>query len=264
MRFRTFQLPVQRLAGIPLVQASLQDAARELCRIAKIPDRSHGFSFHLVNAYTIALAHKDQRYADLLTSSSANFPDGRPLTWWKLHNGRRLQQIRGPQLFEEVMQIGRESDVRHYLLGSSDETLAKLEASLRARYSGIKIVGRFSPPFRKMTDSETCHQDKTIVDSSAEIVWVGLGTPKQDWEVARIAETLPVLAIAVGAAFDFSAGTKHMAPDWISKIGLEWLFRLASEPKRLWRRYLIGNFVFLWSVFTHRTDQLTDVEKSGP
>jgi len=262
MRSQDFRLPVQELAGIPVVQASPQDATQELCRIAKIPNRSRGFSFHLVNAYSIALAHKDPRYAHLLANSSANFPDGRPLTWWKLRNGRRLQQVRGPQLFEDVMHSGQESDVRHYLLGASEETLAQLEANLRARYSGVNIVGRFSPPFRKMTTDEIRLQDESIVDSSADIVWVGLGTPKQDWEVERIARSLPVLAIAVGAAFDFSAGTKRTAPEWVSRLGLEWFFRLMSEPRRLWKRYLIGNAVFLWSVLTHRSNQIGEAGES--
>ncbi|MDQ0031446.1 WecB/TagA/CpsF family glycosyltransferase [Arthrobacter bambusae] len=253
MRSQAFQLPAQELAGVPLVQASLRDATEELCRLAKVQGRPRGFSFHLVNAYTVALAHRDDRYAKLLATSTANFPDGKPLTWWKPRSGKRLQQVRGPRLFEEVMNVGRESDVRHFLLGATEETLSQLEASLQARHPGVNIVGSFSPPFRTMTQDEIRHQDKAIADSSAEIVWVGLGTPKQDWEVERIASELPVLAVAVGAAFDFSAGTKRRAPEWISKLGFEWLFRLLSEPRRLWRRYLIGNLVFLWAVARHRS-----------
>ncbi|GAA5193163.1 hypothetical protein GCM10023346_17170 [Arthrobacter gyeryongensis] len=143
------------------------------------------------------------------------------------------------------MDIGRNSNVKHFLLGSTNDTLRKLNEELTSRYPGIEIVGQLSPPFRDQSPSELAAQDKFISDSEAQIVWVGLGTPKQDFEVLRLANRLPVVAVAVGAAFDFVAGTKKEAPVWIRKIGFEWLFRLLSEPRRLWRRYLFGNFEFL-------------------
>lgn len=226
-----------------------------MCRMAKSDKGSSGLTFHLVNAYTMALAHSDPAYADLLREATANFPDGKPLTWWKVQGGTRLSQIRGPQLFDDVMDMGRALDVRHYLLGSSDETLSLLASNLRQRHPGVNIVGMFSPPFRPMTPEEFQAQDEAISNAGAEIVWVGLGTPKQDWEVERIAAKLPVLSVAVGAAFDFSAGTKRTAPEWVSKLGLEWAFRFMTEPRRLWKRYLVGNAVFLWSVVSYRIRQ---------
>jgi N-acetylglucosaminyldiphosphoundecaprenol N-acetyl-beta-D-mannosaminyltransferase len=246
-----FALPSRDLAGIPLVQCEPTDAARELCRLAEAESRSHGLSFHLVNAYTVSLTSKDANYRELIKSATARFPDGKPLTWWKLDQGQRLNQIRGPQLFEKVMDLGREAGIKHYLLGATEETLSLLEATLKERYPGVDIVGSFSPPFRKMTSQEVDAQDQDIQDSGADIVWVGLGTPKQDWEVARLANRLPILSLAVGAAFDFSAGTKREAPAWMSALTLEWLFRLLSEPRRLWKRYLFGNLVFLWTVLGH-------------
>ncbi|MDP9889822.1 exopolysaccharide biosynthesis WecB/TagA/CpsF family protein [Pseudarthrobacter enclensis] len=105
-----------------------------------------------------------------------------------------------------------------------------------------------SPPFSAMSPREYESQDRRIEDTNPDIVWVGLGTPKQDFEAQRLATAGNFFAVAVGAAFDFSAGTKKEAPRWITALGFEWLFRLAAEPKRLWRRYLIGNFVFLYSV----------------
>lgn len=251
-----FSLPTKNLAGTSLVYASPDAAAGELCRLAKSATKgSRRLSFHLVNAYTLALAYQDKAYARLLRNAKANFPDGKPLTWWRLEGGARLQQIRGPQLFDDVMSMGRATNVRHFLLGSSEETLALLTSNLRRRHPGVNIVGTYSPPYRKMTDAEIQLQDDQIVNSGAEIVWVGLGTPKQDWEVERLAEHLGVVAVAVGAAFDFSAGTKRPAPEWMSKLGLEWLFRLMSEPRRLWKRYLIGNTVFVWSIIRHHLNQ---------
>jgi len=165
-------------------------------------------------------------------------------------SGRQLWQVRGPSLFGNVIDLGRDLSITHFLLGATDETLEKLTFELKMRYPGIQIVGQLSPPFRDVTPTEIAAQDKIISDSNAQIVWVGLGTPKQDFEVLRLANSLPVVAIAVGAAFDFVAGTKNEAPQWMTKIGLEWLFRLVSEPRRLWRRYLFGNIEFLWAVLT--------------
>lgn len=107
------------------------------------------------------------------------------------------------------------------------------------------LAGAESPPFRDLTDDERREQDDRIQASRADIVWVGLGTPKQDFEAERLAEALPLLAAAVGAAFDFTAGTVKPAPAWMQRSGLEWAHRLASEPRQLWRRYLIGNARFV-------------------
>lgn len=234
------------------MHASPETAAREVCRLATCIKELGGRAFHLVNAYTISLAAREPGYAELLDSSTANFPDGKPLTWWKHADMTRLQQVRGPQLFENVIDMGRPSNIRHYLLGSSPETLTLLQRELRRRFPGVAIVGAYSPPFRKLSEEELARQDAAILESGADIVWVGLGTPKQDWEVSRLASALPVVSIAVGAAFDFSAGTKKTAPELLSKLGLEWFFRFLTEPRRLWKRYLIGNVVFLRSVICHR------------
>ena len=114
------------------------------------------------------------------------------------------------------------------------------------------MVAAESPPFRPLTAAEVAAQDQRIRQSGAELVWVGLGTPKQDHEVARLAAELPVVALAVGAAFDFLAGTKPQAPLWMQRSGTEWAFRLASEPKRLTRRYLWGNPRFLQAALRDR------------
>jgi N-acetylglucosaminyldiphosphoundecaprenol N-acetyl-beta-D-mannosaminyltransferase len=156
-----------------------------------------------------------------------------------------LRQIRGPQLFLDVFDAGRDHAVSHYLLGSTPEVLQKLEANLRTLYPGVNISGSESPPFRKLTSAERRAQDERILQSGAEIVWVGLGTPKQDFEVQRLADVLPVVSIAIGAAFDFTAGTLQQAPEWMTRTGLEWGFRFMKEPRRLWRRYVFGNVRFL-------------------
>lgn len=147
---------------------------------------------------------------------------------------------------------GRSLGLRHFLLGNTDEVLASLRAELERRYPGVSIVGTHRSYFRPLTDDELAAQDADIVAADPDIIWVGLGTPLQDVETRRIAEHLGKVAIGVGVAFDFIAGTKPVAPEWMTRVGLEWVFRLASEPRRLWKRYLIGNFVFLRAALRRR------------
>lgn len=201
---------------------------------------------HLVNAYTVALADADPAYSELLNQGLL-LPDGKPLSWVSRIRGDRpyLRQTRGPSLFELVFDRGRVHDLTHFLLGSTPEVLAQLVPNLERRFTGVRIVGAESPPFRTLSEAEMLEQDNRIRQSKADVVWVGLGTPKQDLEAARLARSLGVAAIAVGAAFDFTAGTARTAPRWMTAVGLEWLFRLLSEPRRLWRRYLFGNVRFM-------------------
>lgn len=230
-----------RIGDVPLRVASLESAVDQVLYLANSRNR---VSVHLVNSYTVALAAKDPDYRSILKSDLAvNFPDGKPLAIVSRFLGEELEQVRGPSLFELTMQRSQKTNIGHFLLGASEATLSKLEASLFSRYPDVKIVGSYSPPFRPMTHSEVEAQDAAILDSGAHVVWVGLGTPKQDYEAQRLAEK-GFLAVAVGAAFDFSAGTKPIAPPWMQTAGLEWLHRLASEPRRLWYRYLWGNTSF--------------------
>jgi N-acetylglucosaminyldiphosphoundecaprenol N-acetyl-beta-D-mannosaminyltransferase len=217
-----------------------------ICEVAR--NRGDGADIHLLNAYSVALAEQNVDYRKCLLTATTNFPDGKPLSLFTRWTSSPLKQVRGPRLFENVMDEGRGRGVRHFLLGSTPETLEKLKNALEHRYPGVQIVGVMSPPFRELTAAEIVDQDAKIADTKPDIVWVGLGTPKQDFEAQRLARSGRFMAVAVGAAFDFSAGTKREAPNWMSAVGVEWLFRFASEPRRLWRRYLIGNVVFIYSV----------------
>lgn len=226
-------------------------AAVFVSRLAKsVGQIGSGFHVHLANAYTVALADKEPTFRSVLGGGAINFADGKPIALISrvLHNKPSLHQVRGPELFENVMSHGRADGVKHFLLGSTPAVLEALESALLSRYVGLDIVGKESPPFRALSAEESAEQDRRIRESGAEIVWVGLGTPKQDVEAKRLAEQMPIVAVAVGAAFDFSAGTLAVAPLWVRKVGLEWLHRLAMEPRRLWRRYFFGNARFVLSV----------------
>jgi N-acetylglucosaminyldiphosphoundecaprenol N-acetyl-beta-D-mannosaminyltransferase len=177
------------------------------------------------------------------------FTDGVPVAWV----GKRAypglasswDRVYGPDVMEAVLDASGPDGPRHYLLGGSPEMLAVLRSVVAERWPSAVVVGAESPPFRALSAEEVAAQDSRIRDSGATIVWVGLGTPKQDWEVARLAGSVPVVAMAVGAAFDFLAGVKPQAPVWMQRSGTEWAFRFASEPRRLAKRYLWGNPRFL-------------------
>jgi N-acetylglucosaminyldiphosphoundecaprenol N-acetyl-beta-D-mannosaminyltransferase len=244
---------VQRVAGIPFRASTPSDATDWIVRAAHA---GGGYHVHLLNAYSIALADRNPEYRGAVSGDAVNFPDGRPVSWVsKLRRHEpRLQQVRGPGLFLHVLDAGRATGVRHYLLGSTPEVLALLRQRIEADFPGALLVGFESPPFRQLSDDELDEQDGRILESGADVVWVGLGTPKQDFEAKRIAERLPVTAVAVGAAFDFAAGTVREAPAWMSPLGLEWAYRFATEPKRLWRRYVFGNPRFVRAVIAHWRD----------
>jgi N-acetylglucosaminyldiphosphoundecaprenol N-acetyl-beta-D-mannosaminyltransferase len=241
------ELPRRPLGGLPVIIASAQAAATTVIKVSK-ERPAQGAAVHLINAYSVALAQKDTAFRTALSGDAHNFPDGKPLSWATRFSARRLTQVRGPQFFHDVMEQGRASGVRHFLLGGSEDLLVSLRRNLETLYPGVLIAGTHSPPFRQLSIAEVTAQDDLIRASKSDIVWVGLGTPKQDFEVERLAAALPVVACAVGAAFDFTAGTKREAPSWMTRVGVEWVFRLLSEPRRLWKRYLIGNVVFLAAV----------------
>lgn len=177
-------------------------------------------------------------------------PDGMPLVWALRHQGvPAAQRVYGPDLMRrvcaEAARVG--SPVGFY--GGSPETLERLLERCRALFPGLRIAYAWSPPFRALTAEEQSSALAAIEASGARILFVGLGCPKQErWMAAQRARTSAVM-IGVGAAFDFLAGAKAQAPAGMQRLGLEWLFRLVSEPRRLWRRYLIGNLRFVYHYF---------------
>lgn len=247
----TVEIPSAKIAGLPIAVATLPEAAERLCQWAM--SKTSG-DVHLVNAYSVALTDSNEDYRGCILEALCNFPDGKPLTWASLFSAKKLFQVRGPRLFEATMDIGRPRNLRHFLLGSAPATLELLRSSLESRYPGVSIVGMESPPFRQLTREEQVQQDARMRRTNPDIIWVGLGTPKQDFEASRLARESGFLAVAVGAAFDFSSGTKREAPTWMSALGVEWIFRFATEPRRLWRRYVFGNARFLRALIRRRTD----------
>lgn len=247
-------LPTVSIAGVLVQNLEPSLAAQVILDLATgRPGVAKGADVHLVNAYTISLCETDEIVRTVISSASMNLPDGKSLVLAaRLLLRRRLSQIPGPELFEDVFDIGRSNDLRHFLLGSTPETLSRLRVALTLRYPGVRIVGTYSPPFESNNATTLADQDKAIKEVSPHVVWVGLGTPKQDLEARRLADELGVVAVAVGAAFNYSAGNLRRAPRWTRAVGLEWLFRLAMEPRRLFKRYLVGNSRFILAAIKYR------------
>ncbi len=234
-----------RCCGTPIHALDADTAAVQLLCRAGSPT-----AVHLCNAYTLSLAQSSRELAEVLERGDLNLPDGMPLVVL----ARRLHlelagRAYGPDVMGAVMDRGRAHGLRHYLCGSTPEVLDALKISVRRRWPGLEIVGTWSPPFRQPTMDEEMEMVDDIRAAAPHFVWVGLGTPNQDLFVDRHRDTMATTLVAVGAAFDYLAGTKRQAPRFLQRAGLEWAFRLAIEPRRLARRYIVGNSKFILANF---------------
>jgi N-acetylglucosaminyldiphosphoundecaprenol N-acetyl-beta-D-mannosaminyltransferase len=205
----------------------------------------------LASAHPVITASQDPLVGQILNDADIAAPDGMPVVWAMRSFGVCGQQrVYGPTLMLEICLRAAMEGLRIFLYGTREETLAALSANLRKRFPGLLIAGTYAPPFRELTEAEKQDVERQIRDSDADIVFVGISTPKQERWMYEFRSRLPGLTlIGVGAAFDFHSGRIHQAPSWIQRSGLEWLFRLCVEPTRLWRRYLLvtPRFLPLWA-----------------
>ncbi|MGQ9676028.1 MAG: WecB/TagA/CpsF family glycosyltransferase [Chloroflexota bacterium] len=198
---------------------------------------------------------RDPTLRQVFNNSGLTTPDGMPLVWLSRLNGyRHVRRVYGPDLMLALCQRSVDRGYGHYLYGGAEGVAETLADRLRQRFPGLRIVGTYTPPFRALTPAEDAAVIERINQAKPDIVWVGISAPKQDrWMAEHVGRlTAPVL-IGVGAAFDFHSGRKRQAPRWMQGAGLEWLFRLSQEPRRLWRRYLVYNPLFVGFVFLQMT-----------
>jgi N-acetylglucosaminyldiphosphoundecaprenol N-acetyl-beta-D-mannosaminyltransferase len=195
-------------------------------------------------------SQRDESLRAIHNNAGLVTPDGMPLVWLsRLRGARHVQRIYGPDLMLACCELSVQHEWRHFMFGGAPGVPELLSDRLRKRYPGLKIVGTFSPPFRPLTDGEDEEIVRLINEAQPDIVWVGLSTPKQErWMAAHLNRLQARVLLGVGAAFDFHAGLKRQAPRWMQHVGMEWVFRLATEPRRLWRRYLTNNPRFVWSL----------------
>ncbi|MGA9164400.1 MAG: WecB/TagA/CpsF family glycosyltransferase [Thiobacillus sp.] len=199
----------------------------------------------ICNVHVVVSASRDAAYREVINGSDMATPDGAPVAWMLRRQGFAGQtRISGPDLMWALCERAVTESLPIYCYGSTDATLALLEARLRAAFPGLQNTME-SPPFRALTPEEDAAAVGRINASGAGIVFVGLGCPKQERWMADHRGRVNAVMIGVGAAFDFHAGTVQRAPGWMRDNGMEWLHRLASEPGRLWKRYLVTNTLFI-------------------
>jgi N-acetylglucosaminyldiphosphoundecaprenol N-acetyl-beta-D-mannosaminyltransferase len=178
-------------------------------------------------------------------------PDGMPIVWIsRLMGHRQVQRVYGPDLMLAVCQCSLTYGYRHFLYGGwPPDVVERLALRLRGRFPGIQIVGTYAPPFRPLTKDEDARVIELINSARPDIVWIGLGAAKEEyWAAYHVGKIVAPVLIGVGAAFDFHSGVKRQAPRWMMRIGLEWFFRMLTEPLRLGPRYLKDNPVFMWNL----------------
>lgn len=234
-------------AGVVSLSAmSLADARDRILHWAQSGQKHY---VNVCNADTMVKCFDQPPLAKIVNQSGMATTDGMPLVWLARRFGfKQATRVYGPDLMLELCCATASGDapLRHYFYGATQDTLDRLQANLLRHCPGVQIAGAYAPPFRPLTETEKEAAAERINASGADIVWCGLGTPKQDYWVAEFRPRLNAAAlVAVGAAFDFHARRIRQAPAWMMRSGLEWLFRLAVEPRRLWHRYLIGNPRFI-------------------
>jgi N-acetylglucosaminyldiphosphoundecaprenol N-acetyl-beta-D-mannosaminyltransferase len=238
---RVPHVDAQRLLGIPL---ALTDYERTLDWIdGMVAARRKGY-ICVAAVHTVMASQEDPELRSAVLGSDLTVPDGTPLVWALNALGHDLDaRVYGPDLMWKACERAARTGRRFYLYGGRHQgALAQLALELRRAHPGLQIVGGYSPPHRQLTSEEEDRLAADINASGADVVWVGIGVPKQEKWMARMRDRLgaPVL-IGVGAAFDFHAGLVPQAPQRLQRLGLEWAFRLAQEPRRLWKRYLRYN-----------------------
>jgi N-acetylglucosaminyldiphosphoundecaprenol N-acetyl-beta-D-mannosaminyltransferase len=199
----------------------------------------------ICNSHSVVTASEDPEMARALANADMATADGMPIAWMMRRLGYPTQErINGPDLMLRYCETAEQSGTSIFLFGSTDPVLARLATRLRDRFPGLRIAGTLSPPFRPLTAAEDAEVCARIAGSGAGVVFVSLGCPKQEKWMDAHRGRVPAVMVGVGAAFDYHAGTLTRAPHWMRERGLEWLHRLASEPGRLWRRYLVTNTLF--------------------
>jgi exopolysaccharide biosynthesis WecB/TagA/CpsF family protein len=197
--------------------------------------------------HAVVTAARDPALREQLNRFDAVLPDGQPVRWAlnALHRAGLSDRVYGPELMLRLCRRAAEDGTAVYLYGSAPDVVERLRQRLSRRFPSLRVAGCESPPFRALTPGEDRGAVERIERSGAGLVFIGLGCPRQEEFAAAHRGRIRAVLVCVGAAFDFHSGNKRMAPAWMQRHGLEWAFRLASEPRRLWRRYLVTNTVFL-------------------
>ncbi len=231
--------------GVPFVTSSLADAACHLATQA-LSTCSPLLVAH-ADVHVLTRALHEGEYGEGLQRFDYICPDGMPIVWLLRRKGAAAHRLYGPDMMEAMWDTGRAAGLRHFLLGGSAESHQRLQLRLGERFPGAEVVGSHCPSMGEWPEGEDERIMESIRSSGANCVWVALGCPKQErWLYTHRESLPPALYFGVGAAFNFHAGLVKQAPPWVRAHGLEWLYRLCCEPRRLFKRYLVHNTRFLW------------------
>ena len=254
MTIPTFEVLGVRLHGMNLSVATeaVLEAARE---------RRKGYVC-VTGVHGVSEAQEDGAFRRILNAAFLNTTDGMPLVWLgRRAVGPQVDRVYGPDLMLEIFRATQQTAHRHFFYGGSPGVAEELKARMEARFPGVTIAGTYCPPFRPLNASEEAELAQQVRDCRPDFFWVGLSTPKQERFMSEYLPKLETtLMFGVGAAFDFHAGRVSQAPRWMQRSGLEWFYRLCREPRRLGRRYLTNNPLFVWRLLT----QSLGLRKSPP
>lgn len=227
------------LGGVPVSDVTMGKLVEAIGRRIAMPAPTPGAFVVFRDAHGVVRSQDDERLRQAHHEALLVCPDGRPLVWvGRMKGYRNIRQVPGIASMEAVCRAGADAGWRHYFLGGGPGVAERLAAAMTARVPGLQVAGYETPPFRALDDAETAAMRARIRASGAQILWVGLGTPKQELFMAEHAPHLPgTVAMGVGAAFDVNIGTIPRSPRLLQVAGLEWAYRLAREPKRLYGRY---------------------------
>ncbi len=246
-----------RILGINFCVTDLEEVSDYIIASA---ESLSGEYISLCNVHTTVMAMEDPSYRKAENGAALTLPDGNPIAAEQRKRGfPEAQRTGGPDLMEIMFKktSGNNNKLRHFFYGSTPETIRALTKALSRKYPGIQIAGSISPPFRELSEKEDQKITEKIRAASPDIIWVGLGAPKQEKWMAAHKGSFDAVMIGVGAGFDFHAGVRKRAPEWMQRIGLEWLYRLLQEPGRLFSRYFHSNTKFLLNVVRDRAGSRT-------
>jgi N-acetylglucosaminyldiphosphoundecaprenol N-acetyl-beta-D-mannosaminyltransferase len=238
-----------RVLGVRIDALQIPEAIEKLEEW--IRERRRSYFVSLTNVNNVMEARRDPRFRKIQDSADLSLPDGMPLVWIGRLRGYQLRRrVYGPDLLLDFCRQTEGKGYSHFFYGGAPGVGEQLAEGLRRRFPALRIAGVYSPPFRQLSPQEDTYVVEMINRATPDVLWVGLGCPKQERWIYEHRNRLRVPVIAgIGQAFDIHSGRVRQAPRWIRENGLEWLFRLWKEPRRLWRRYLIYNTQFVWNVF---------------
>lgn len=239
--------PGRKTCNILGTDIAVTNMSETIDRLEQGIDELRGQYICVSNVHTTVMAYENKDYWQVQHDAVFCLPDGKPLSVYsRKHGFPESERVTGPDLMGEMFE--RNNGMRHYFYGGTPETIETLKIRLREKYPHIQIAGMVSPPFRPLSETEDAAEVEKMNTSGADIIWVGLGAPKQEkWMYAHKGKVNAVM-IGVGAGFDYHAGTIKRAPGWMQKASLEWLYRLLQDPKRLFGRYLKTNLKYLWLI----------------